>query len=242
MRRVFAILMICSSLFYISCEDEHIEQISNCEYGAELHERFKGSAMQILLHNMINDPTHSDYYNSEFNQDSIDYILSKLQAISDLTVDDSLFNIYHYTYPIQYSTKCIRVFVDSETIEAQSLINNEISGDTEFDLLVENLDLVNYFTYDNQIEFLFESENHINFSAMLSQLNELTFVNWVGINTGAGFMNIGPAQEIQFYHLPNNVSRLTFELVFYDCVLGRGIFGRWIYEVDENCKAVLVEA
>lgn len=238
MKRLLLILVI-SSVFFISCEDESDEQLTNCEYSVELNDEYYQSAIQILLQNIINDPTHPDYYESEFNQDSVDYILSKLQAVRNLTIGDTLFNMYHYISPYIYNTKRLSVYVDSESNEAQSLIDDAMSGNTAFDLLVEDLDLGNYNTYDNEIEFQFNAENHMNFSALISQIEEFSFVKDVRAHSDL-YMLMGEKREMQFNHMPNGISRLVFEWSVNDCIMSYTL-GRWTFDVDEDCSAIVVE-
>ena len=233
------ILTIC--LVSISCNEADLVD-SNCTYSTEISEKYKSNAMHMLVLNMQNNPTHPDYSNLEFNQDSIDHILSAVQAVKDLntTTTDSIFSGNFITHPIMFSSNTIKFSIDSLFEEAQLLRNTGVSGNEELDLLIENsgLVLISLLSSFGNIQFTFSTQNDCNLSSVNDQLEEISFVLYPSF-ISLWAMEGSTIPEFQFSKISNNVSSLVFKRFYYDD-MSYLLYDHWIYEVDENCNAELV--
>jgi hypothetical protein len=236
----FLVFILSISLVSISCDDDNLVE-SNCAYSPEISEKYNGNAMNVLLTQMDDNPTHPDYSNLEFNQDSIDYILSALQAVKDLNtnITDSIFSEDFITYPRLSDLRSIYLSMDSSSDEAQSLLNMGISGNEEFDFLIENtgLELMSQINSNGNIQFVFATQNDCNLISVNVQFEEMSFVQYSSYTTYYTFFE--DIANFQFSKMSNNHSRVVFKRYSVTDMYVL-LIKHWIYEVDENCNAELV--
>ena len=238
MRKLF-LLLISSSLFYSSCENNSSEELSTCLYTTEFAEQYRTVATMLNAFdsNLI-----------DLDQEITDRILEKLYAISNHPESDNFFQIINDSI-VNSSLDSFSISLYLDSIETQQLLGTGFSSNTEFDNLI-NLYGITFdeasFLSNNSITFNIALDNELNTVALTSELRNYPFVSYATLHNTSHFSIPGFAFGIGYFVDVHDLGNTSTRISLY--VLDAFCFTppppptiTHSFEVDENCVVTEID-
>lgn len=176
------------------------------------------------------------------------YVAEKISAIftqENNMVRDSIFDKYciHDVLDIHQSKQMV-VFINPSVEWTTAWMNlNEQSGNE----IIDQFMAINQFQVESYVQLPYESSygSHYVVLANPTVINARAAINWLnqqeGIILATENNSFGGAGRIAFYEADNLTSYISFTAEWSDCGDGCDNMITWVYEVDSNCNANVID-
>jgi len=245
----FLVFILAISLFSVSCKEDFIIVDNvvidyapySCDYTEELASNYTLSVKRLLLDEMHVDPTHPDIDLPYFNQESIDELLSVLQAVKNIGLPeaDTIFDVYSIHARQNLSLNSILIRFDSITEEVENLMIGQPTGIALFDDLVSNYEFDSLIVFDFSpmyYKFKFLTDLDLNMIPIMEEFEEIPNVYYASFSSF-----VGDGNKIELTRNENSIV-LNFSYGYGDCFAGCIYRRHWIFEIDNYCNAEFIES
>ena len=218
----------------------------NCSISSNLLDFYDEDIKSMAIEYMWQ--TQQDTNEVQIPEVHYNYVAEKISAIfthENNMVRDSIFDKYciHDVLDIHQS-KQIVVFINPAIEWTTAWMNlNEISGNEIIDQFIQD----NQFQIESYVQLPYESSygSHYVVLSNPTVVNAKGAINW--LNQQAGIIlatennSFGGAGRIAFYEAENQISYISFTHEWSDCGDGCDNMITWVYEVNANCNANLLD-
>jgi hypothetical protein len=236
MKKTFGFIFI---FFMLAC-DNTLGDIELTEINPFIQEAYFDDAVELYIREIVANPKHFNYNNSELDEMELNKILSVFQAVHNLQSPetDTVFNIYNIHALKCNGTKSIVMHVNTEAPEIIKLANGEIpTGNKQLDYLLETYEFDSVRTSYSYPQFAWISVNTKKTYNLLPLINEFEKIPSIALAENNGGCFDGNNIKLERGDVKTTVD---FSIGRGDCPAGCIYRKHWVFEV-ENGVARLVK-